>query len=137
MTRINRAIWAAVLIFCAPAISAHAQAEDHLAGFRSVQTQHIARGAADDPMQLINRLWSTYPMLLKAEGSPELNIRLHPKGAALIGDVIITGYPDDSVGGEWVRLEFNRLGDKWEIARAGRKFLCRRGAAGWTDGACP
>ena len=50
-----------------------------------------------------------------------------------------TGFEDDSLAGERLRLEFVRQGDVWIFVMGGRQFQCARGsnAGQWTKEFCP
>lgn len=50
-----------------------------------------------------------------------------------------TGFEDDSVAGERLRLEFERRDNAWELAEGGKQYMCARGknAGRWTKDLCP
>ncbi len=51
----------------------------------------------------------------------------------------MTGFEDDSVEGERVRIEFVRKGNIWQWTQSARQFKCARGAGAgkWTKELCP
>lgn len=53
--------------------------------------------------------------------------------------VTLTGYEDDSVSGERIRIEFNKRGNSWIAQGGSKQFRCYRGgfANQWTKDLCP
>ncbi len=53
--------------------------------------------------------------------------------------VTLTGYEDDSVAGERIRIEFNKRGNSWIAQSGSKQFRCYRGgfANRWTKDFCP
>lgn len=51
----------------------------------------------------------------------------------------MTGFEDDLVAGERVRIAFERRGNRWQYVQAGRQFKCARGVntGNWTKELCP
>lgn len=53
--------------------------------------------------------------------------------------ITLTGYEDDSVAGERIRIEFQKRGNSWIAQSGSKQFLCYRGnlANRWTKEFCP
>lgn len=73
--------------------------------------------------------------------NPKTETFTFKSGKKTIGIYLLTmmNNEDDSVGGERIRIAFEKKGNKWHYVQAGRQFKCVRGAntKTWTKNLCP
>ncbi len=78
-------------------------------------------------MALVEPLYRNHPE--SGEGRPTLKIDMRKDGpGALVIDVTLGGYLDDSVDGEQYRGFISRTDTGWRLDALGRRHICARGA---------
>ena len=102
-------------------------ADPRLDGYNSVDLSDWQPRTADTAMALVEPLYRNHPE--SSEGRPTLKVDMRRDGpGALIVDVVMGGYLDDSVEGEEYRVVISRTDAGWRLDALGRRNICARGA---------
>lgn len=113
---------------------------DPLAGYEPVDLTDYQPREAASAVMLLQDLFEGHPEAM--EGRPVLKIDLKQTEdrSALLIDLEMTGYLDDSVSGEQYRaIVVEGTKHMFRLEKLGKKIKCGRGdnAGQWTTGKCP
>jgi hypothetical protein len=113
---------------------------DPLAGYEPVDLSDYQPREAASAVMLLQDLFEGHPEAM--EGRPVLKIDLKQTEdrSALLIDLEMTGYLDDSVSGEQYRaIVVEGTKHMFRLEKLGKKIKCGRGdnAGQWTTGKCP
>ena len=121
------------LVLAPPLSAADKKPDTSLEGFRIIK---VAPGlaTADKVIDLLLPYIGNHPESL--EGRPTLDLSFQKHDEALVVDLVMGGYLDDSVSGEHYRGFIIRSAKGWQLLDLGVKPVCARGQPG-KSGKCP
>lgn len=96
-----------------------------LKGFVDLPVDHYPVTRSARPIEII--LW-----LSESHGSVDEGIRteidISRQDDAIVSNIRLRGYEDDSVSGENLRAILEKDGEQWKLVAVGKQYVCARGA---------